>query len=93
MSRKHYNLLVKGKVQGVYYRVSAERKAKELGLHGIVQNLPTGDVYVEAEGDEQLLNEFVQWCKIGPPRARVTEVQVMEANWKDYKDFWIKRGA
>jgi acylphosphatase len=87
----HYNIWVKGKVQGVFYRVSAEKKARELGLSGFVQNLPAGEVYAEVEGEMSTLETFVKWCRIGPSKAEVIDVQVVEAEWKGFVDFSIKR--
>jgi acylphosphatase len=73
---KRIAIQVRGNVQGVFYRASTVAKAQQLGVTGFVRNEPDGSVYVEAEGDEEKLNELIAWCKIGPPRARVDEVVV-----------------
>lgn len=75
---KRYKLLIKGRVQGVYYRVSAQRKAEELGLSGFVKNEPDGSVYAEAEGDEDKIQAFTAWCHKGPPLAKVSGVETAE---------------
>lgn len=89
--RRHYNITVKGKVQGVSYRFSAQAKALKLGLTGLVKNLHNGDVYIEAEGDEQAINKLIEWCYVGPPKAKVTEVNAIESELKQYRNFEIKR--
>lgn len=87
---KRYNLTIHGKVQGVFYRASAKEKAEELGLKGIVENKPDGTVYAEAEGDEEALEQFVQWCEDGPPAAKPTKVEKEEAPLKHYSQFTIE---
>lgn len=88
---KHYIISVIGKVQGVYYRKSTQREALRLGLKGFVKNQEDGSVYIEAEGDEEGLQELVAWCKSGPERAEVSEVKVEEAPLQNFKQFEIKR--
>ncbi|HYG40399.1 MAG TPA: acylphosphatase [Cytophagales bacterium] len=82
--KKHFNITVKGKVQGVFYRASTEKKANELRVKGKVKNLPNGDVYIEAEGDEEKLSNFLAWCKQGPSQARVEKIEVNEGKLKNY---------
>jgi acylphosphatase len=82
---KRVSILVKGKVQGVFYRASTVTKAKQLGVKGFVCNEPDGSVYIEAEGDEEKLNELIAWCRVGPPRARVDEVIV--EGYNDLRNF------
>lgn len=88
---RHYNITVKGKVQGVYYRFSTLRKAHDLGLAGFVKNMNNGDVYLEAEGPEDLVNKLIEWCRVGPPGAEVTEVQAEEGALKNFRNFEIKK--
>ena len=87
----HYTILVKGKVQGVFYRASARQKAEGLGLTGYAQNLTDGSVLIEAEGEEESLKEFIAWCRKGPPNAEVTEVTVAEKENSGYLSFSVKR--
>ena len=72
------SITVSGIVQGVFYRQSTKEKALELGISGIVKNLPDGNVYIVATGTSGQLDQLVQWCKQGPPRAKVTAVNVEE---------------
>lgn len=87
---KLYRITVKGKVQGVFYRASAIEKAKTLDVKGYVMNLPHGDVYIEAEGDSQKLQELVDWCKQGPARSKVEEVIIEESEPCNYKNFEVR---
>jgi len=87
----HYQIIVKGKVQGVYYRASAKQKAEELNIRGSAQNLPDGSVLIEAEGDEELLQKFIAWCKTGPSGARVASVESKAGVLLGYTRFEIIR--
>ena len=71
---KRVRLHITGRVQGVFFRASAQRKAQELGLAGWVRNEPDGSVMAEAEGDAESLDAFIQWCKQGPAHAVVSKV-------------------
>ncbi|RMG25946.1 MAG: acylphosphatase [Bacteroidetes bacterium] len=88
---KHYDIEVFGNVQGVWYRKSALNKARELGLRGFVRNRPDGSVYLEAEGPAEQLTALVEWCKEGPPLARVQQVKVRPGNIQGFEQFEIKR--
>ena len=69
---------VEGRVQGVYYRQSAIDVARRLGLRGWVRNRRDGSVEILATGDEKALNEFLDWCRIGPEAAQVTALEIMD---------------
>ena len=69
-------VLVEGRVQGVWYRASAEREALRLGLAGSARNLRDGRVEMVVEGPLVNVDAFVAWAKIGPPRAHVTGITV-----------------
>ena len=71
--------LVGGRVQGVFYRATAARRARELGVHGYARNLPDGRVEVLACGDEAPVSTFVEWLWIGSSASRVTSVEVSDA--------------
>jgi acylphosphatase len=71
--------LIGGRVQGVFYRATAARRARELGIHGYARNLPDGRVEVLACGDEDTVNAFVKWLWIGSSASKVTSVEVSEA--------------
>ncbi|WKZ59106.1 MAG: acylphosphatase [Cyclobacteriaceae bacterium] len=89
---KRVSILVRGKVQGVFYRASTVTKAQQLGVNGFVRNESDGSVYIEAEGDEGKINELIAWCRIGPPRARVDEVLVETySTLGSFTDFRVSR--
>ena len=67
---------VRGRVQGVYYRGSAARRAAELGVRGHARNLPDGSVEVLACGPTEAVQAFIEWLWVGPGAARVTAVEV-----------------
>lgn len=79
MSNQRVSMLISGKVQGVYYRASAARKAAELGVTGYAKNLPDGRVELVAEGPEAALASLRQWCSDGPPAAQVDRVDATES--------------
>ncbi len=66
---------VKGRVQGVYYRASTRAQARALGLVGWVRNTADGAVELEAQGAPSALAELVEWCRKGPPAARVATLE------------------
>ena len=86
---KHYDIIVKGKVQGVWYRKSTMEKAMELGIKGVVKNQPDGNVYIEAEGEGNQLSAFLEWCSQGPEFAKVSDVSYKEGTMIDYTFFEI----
>ena len=75
------HLQIYGRVQGVYYRVSTQKKAQELGLVGWVRNRKDGSVELLAYDPQVLeqqsssrLKELQEWCLSGPPLANVEEI-------------------
>lgn len=89
--KKHFNITVRGLVQGVFFRASTEEQAASLKISGLVRNEPDGSVYIEAEGEEAALEEFIEWCHKGPPRAVVDKCAVSEAPLKHFDGFRIER--
>ena len=87
----HQSIHVIGKVQGVFFRASAKEMADKLGIKGFVRNERDGSVYIEAEGEDAFVKEFIKWCKNGPPRAVVFEVKVKEGELKTFSRFEIQR--
>jgi acylphosphatase len=88
---KHFNIYVYGRVQGVFYRATAMEIATNLGIKGFARNERDESVYIEAEGEEERLIEFIDWCYIGPPRAKVEKVVKEEGAMKNYSSFVIYR--
>ncbi len=73
-------VVVRGRVQGVWFRASAEREAAARGLSGFARNQADGSVLVEVEGDPAGVVAMVAWCRVGPPRAEVSAVEVAEVD-------------
>lgn len=67
--------VVGGRVQGVFYRATAARRARELGIRGHARNLPDGRVEVLACGDSEVVEAFVSWLWIGSSASKVTSVE------------------
>lgn len=76
LARVGRRCVVRGRVQGVYYRVSAQQQAQRLGLVGHAHNLPDGSVEVLACGEERAVLEFIVWLWQGPGAAKVADVTV-----------------
>ncbi|MDP4240450.1 MAG: acylphosphatase [Bacteroidota bacterium] len=85
--KRHYNITVRGRVQGVGFRYNARRQAMTLGLDGFVKNMPDGSVYMEVEGNQVDLDEFVYWCHTGPSYSRVLDVIVSISNLEGFTGF------
>ena len=71
-------IVVQGRVQGVWFRESARRKAEQLDVAGWVRNRPDGAVEAELEGATEDVEVLVSWFRRGPPDARVDRVEVEE---------------
>ena len=85
-------LLIRGKVQGVFYRASARDMAEQFGVTGWIKNTSEGDVEALASGNEEQLQQFIDWCRSGPPHAAVTDVAVKRINEQAFEKFRIVRG-
>ena len=70
------HLIISGRVQGVFYRASCQDVAVKYGLNGWVKNLPDGKVEVLVQGEKDKIEKLIEWCKKGPPSAKVSDVKV-----------------
>ncbi len=85
-------LTITGRVQGVFYRASAQQEAQRLGLVGEAGNLPDGRVEVIAEGPREAVEELIAWCRRGPPAAKVETVDVKWSSARgDFRTFMVTR--
>lgn len=81
-------LLISGRVQGVFFRASTQKLALQLGVTGIVRNLDDGRVEVIAQAEEEVLQALIDWCRQGPPSAKVERVELIELNFgENFDDF------
>ncbi|KYK21477.1 acylphosphatase [Thermoplasmatales archaeon SG8-52-4] len=84
-------VIISGRVQGVWFRASTKQKAKQLKLDGWVRNNPDGNVEAVFEGEESHIKEILNWCKRGPPLAKVTNVEIKyEEPTNGFENFFIK---
>lgn len=70
--------VVRGRVQGVFYRASAEREAARLGVAGSATNRDDGAVELVVEGPRDAVDAMLRWAADGPPRAAVTAVDLID---------------
>jgi acylphosphatase len=90
MKKTRAHIFVTGKVQGVYFRQNTLTIAKEHGACGWVRNLSDGRVEALIEGDEDIVSKVVDWCRRGPPAARVDSVDIKyEKHTGEFTDFII----
>jgi len=90
--RARVRLRIEGRVQGVFFRASAQEEAGRLGLKGWVRNCPDGSVEVVAEGERKKIDDLINWCHHGPPGAHVHNVRLQwEDHKNDFQDFRIRR--
>ena len=90
MECRHY--LVSGLVQGVYFRVATQAKAKQLGITGWVRNKLDGRVEVLAcNAESKIMTEFEHWLKQGPPAARVDNIETTPQASQPCSDFAIRK--
>jgi len=75
---RRVKILVYGRVQGVYFRMFTQNKAKQFGVKGHARNLPDGRVEIIAEADNGSIEKLIQWCHKGPVTARVDDVEINE---------------
>ena len=81
MATKRVQVIVRGRVTGVFFRAAAQREARRLGITGWVKNRADGSVEMVAEGEEEGIKEIVSWAHHGPSAARVDNVDV---RWRGY---------
>lgn len=86
----NYEILVDGIVQGVGFRWATKQVADQLGLVGLVRNLPNGKVFIIAQGPKEKMTEFVHQLKQGPnPYCHVDHVYVSQKNIGDFHNFQV----
>jgi acylphosphatase len=75
---RHVRIVVRGRVQGVFFRASFADVARRLGLDGSVTNRPDGAVEAEVQGNDEDVEEAIAWSRRGPELARVDSVEISE---------------
>ena len=84
-------VLIEGRVQGVFFRAYTQEAAIGFGITGWVRNLPDRRVEALFEGEKDRVLELIEFCKRGPPGARVKHIEVRwEEPTGEFKDFQIR---
>lgn len=83
---------VSGKVQGVFYRQTTREMAMAIGINGQVRNLPDGRVHIIATGTTEQLDQLLEWCRQGPPKARVSGIESADIELQQFDGFQVVRG-
>lgn len=81
--------VISGRVQGVFYRKFTQDIATTLGVQGWVRNLDNGDVECLICGEEAAVEKLIVWLRQGPPHAKVTAVNIFDADWEEHQTFSI----
>jgi acylphosphatase len=90
MAKSRAKLIIKGIVQGVNFRYYTQQEARKYGVAGWVRNLDDGSVAAVFEGEEEDVEAMIQWCRQGPPGARVTGVIVQPEEYQgEFQSFSI----
>lgn len=91
MEQTRAHLKITGRVQGVGFRNSTRRKARQLGVNGWVRNLPNGSVEAVVEGNKEDVEDLIAWAKRGPRLASVNEVKLEQKEPKnEFETFSIR---
>jgi acylphosphatase len=88
--RKRAHAVIRGRVQGVFFRGDMRDRARSLGVSGWVRNNPDGTVEAELEGEEDRLDLLLSWCRRGPAGARVDDVGVEWAEPRGESGFAVR---
>ena len=90
MSKQRVRLVVRGKVQGVFFRQALKVMAIKNNITGWVRNLDDGSVEALLEGDIDDVNAIVEWAHGGPANSRVDDVEINNEDFKDeFTDFEV----
>ncbi len=83
-------VVVHGRVQGVFFRDSCSREADAAGVTGWVSNEPDGSVQAVFEGSPDAVLRLVDWCRTGPPSARVAAIEVEDEPPRGERRFSVR---
>jgi acylphosphatase len=88
---KTQHLLIRGRVQGVWFRESMRREAERLGVTGWVRNTPDGAVEAVVQGPAEAVDALIEWARSGPPMARVDGIKIEASKAHDQLSEFEKR--
>lgn len=89
--KKNQIIRISGQLGGTLFRQEARQKGEKLGLTGHAQIEPEGELRIDAEGEPDALDEFVNWCKKGPEGTKVQGVQVADGPLQGFDRFMEMR--
>ena len=87
MTDARARVVIRGRVQGVFFRAEAAERARSLGLAGWVRNNRDGTVEAVFQGDRDRIESMVAWCRRGPAGASVDDVEVEWTETRDERGF------
>lgn len=90
MSGRRVHVIVRGRVQGVYFREYTRRQAQALGISGWVRNLPDRSVEAVIEGEADRVEAMLAWLHAGSPMSAVTVVEAVEEEARGEQGFVIR---
>jgi acylphosphatase len=91
MGKSRAKLIIKGLVQGVNFRYYTQREAQKNNITGWVRNLSDGSVAALFEGEEEDVEAMIEWCRHGPPSAKVQELVVQPEEYRgEFEAFAVK---
>lgn len=85
------HLVIKGKVQGVFYRATAKEMAEKLSLNGWIKNTAEGHVEATIQGSQEQIDQYIAWCWKGPARAKVDAIEINETPEIQLNGFQVVR--
>jgi len=89
--KQRIHIIIKGRVQGVFFRAQAKRQAQIFNITGWIKNNPDGSVELIAEGEEDNLNQLQAWCTKGPDIAKVENIKAKQEEYKgEFTTFSVK---
>ena len=83
-------LSISGRVQGVFFRDGVRQAATAAGVSGWARNLPDGRVEVVLEGDSTAVDRVAEWCRTGPPRALVVDIEIVPEPVAGESGFFVR---
>lgn len=83
-------MIAHGRVQGVFFRDTTQRRAASLGVAGWVRNRPDGSVEAVFEGEQETVESMVRFCREGPGHAEVTQLEVADEEPEGLAGFQVR---
>jgi len=87
--KKAVKMIIKGSVQGVFFRNFVKEEADKLSVKGFIRNLENGEIEIFAEGEIENIDKLSNICKIGPKHAKIKSIIIKESPFQDFKEFKI----